>query len=285
MSGDEKTGRAVERVVLAQSTSDGAGVRLKRSLGSAALELLDPFLLLDEFGSDRKDDSLGGFPDHPHRGFETVTYMLEGKMEHRDHLGNHGLLDSGSVQWMSAGHGIIHSEMPKQEDGKMWGFQLWVNLPASDKMRPPRYQDIPPSAIAEVDLEGGHRVRVVAGTFRGVTGPVREIVTEPLYLDFHLHPGVPIEIPLPERHNAFCYCYEGDLTAGANGQKLHAGSFAVLGKGDRLAITALDRLSRCLVVAGKPIGEPVARYGPFVMNTREEIIQAIDDYRSGRLLL
>jgi redox-sensitive bicupin YhaK (pirin superfamily) len=197
--------RTVSQIVSGQPTSDGAGVRLTRVIGSPALEQLDPFLLLDEFKSDRADDYLAGFPDHPHRGFETVTYMLAGAMEHRDHAGNRGELAAGSVQWMTAGRGIVHSEMPRQRDGLMWGFQLWVNLPARDKMMAPRYQDIAPERIPEAKLAEGASARVIAGEVSGVRGPVEGIATAPLYLDVRLSPGAAVEVPLPSGHSAFAY--------------------------------------------------------------------------------
>src|SRR5262245_19888454 len=200
--------RAVVKVVAGQATSDGAGVRLKRTIGTRALDHVDPFLLLDEFKSEQGSDYIAGFPDHPHRGFETVTYMLAGAMEHRDHKGNHGLLGPGSVQWMTAGRGIVHSEMPRQQDGLMWGFQLWVNLPARDKMGPPRYQDIPPERVPEVTPEDGVRVRVVAGESAGRSGPVEGIVTRPLYLDVGLRPGAAFAQPLPSGHTALVYVFE-----------------------------------------------------------------------------
>src|SRR5687767_5360320 len=201
------TRRTVQRVIIGQETSDGGGVRLKRSLGSAQLDHLDPFLLLDEFKSAQGSDYVAGFPDHPHRGFETVTYMLAGSMEHRDHQGNHGLLGPGSVQWMTAGRGIIHSEMPRQHEGLMWGFQLWVNLPARDKMGPPRYQDIPPDRVPEASTPGGARVRVLAGEAAGRTGPVEGIVTQPLYLDVAVPAGVRFTQPVPAGHSSFAYVF------------------------------------------------------------------------------
>jgi redox-sensitive bicupin YhaK (pirin superfamily) len=274
----------VARVITAQEASEGAGVRIRRSIGTPQLDTLDPFLLLDEFKSDRAADYLAGFPDHPHRGFETVTYMLAGSMEHRDHKGNHGKLVAGSVQWMTAGRGIIHSEMPQQDHGLMWGFQLWVNLPARDKMRDPRYQDVPPERIPEVDLDGA-RVRVIAGEAGGVTGPVSEVATRPLYLDVTVGPGKGFEQPLPGGHTAFAYVFEGDaVLGGPEGRRVEAGQLAVLGEGDRFAAVAGDAGARLLLVAAAPLREPIARYGPFVMNTREEIAQAFRDFQSGRFL-
>jgi len=270
--------RKIDKTVRAVATSDGAGVRLSRAIANAELEHLDPFLLLDEFRSDDPNDYIAGFPDHPHRGFETVTYMLAGKMEHADHAGNRGLLVSGGAQWMTAGRGIIHSETPKQEDGLMWGFQLWVNLPAKSKMTPPRYQDIDPEAIPEVKIAGG-TVRVVAGAFGGVTGPVQGIVTNPVYLDVRLDSGS-FETTIPEDHTAFVYVYQGGGSVG--GTALEPKTLGILSKGDRVSATAGKEGLRFLCIAAQPLNEPIARYGPFVMNTREEIHQAFEDFRNGR---
>ena len=278
--------RSVARVVRARDTSDGAGVRLRRSLGGPELSELDPFLLLDEFRSDDPGDYLAGFPDHPHRGFETVTYMLAGHMEHRDHMGNRGDLAAGSVQWMTAGRGIIHSEMPRQEQGLMWGFQLWVNLPAKDKLCPPRYQDIPPDAVPEVEIAGGAgSARVVAGSFQGTAGAVSGIATDPLYLDLRLAPKAEITVPFPLGHAALAYVYGGEAWAGsAPGMRLATAQLGVLGDGDELTLRAGEEGARLLLIAGKPLKEPIVRHGPFVMNTREEIMQAVRDYQTGRLL-
>jgi len=279
--------RGVVRVIDGQRTSDGAGVRLMRTIGTPTLDGLDPFLLLDEFKSDDAGDYIAGFPDHPHRGFEKVTYMLAGHMEHRDHLGNHGDLRPGSVQWMTAGRGIVHSEMPRQEQGLMWGFQLWVNLPAKDKMQPPRYQDIAPERVPEISLGDAGVVRVVAGRVGEVRGAVSEIAVDPLYLDVRLQPGASHRFELPLGHNAFGYVYEGDgslgAQAGAGATALHAAQLAILGDGEAVQARAGEHGMRFLLVAGKPIREPVARYGPFVMNTREQIMQAVRDFQSGRL--
>jgi redox-sensitive bicupin YhaK (pirin superfamily) len=274
------TVRKVERVVRAVATSDGAGVRLSRAIANAELDHLDPFLLLDEFRSDDPSDYIAGFPDHPHRGFETVTYMLAGKMEHADHAGNRGLLVGGGAQWMTAGRGIIHSETPKQENGLMWGFQLWVNLPAADKMRAPRYQDIDPSAIPEVKVDRGS-VRVIAGTFLGVTGPVQGIVTDPIYLDVSLDASGRFEAAVPEDHTAFLYAYQGEGSVGST--TLAPKSLGVLSRGERIVAEAMDTGFKFLCIAARPLHEPIARYGPFVMNTREEIQQAFEDFRNGQL--
>jgi redox-sensitive bicupin YhaK (pirin superfamily) len=273
--------RPVVRIVTGQATSDGAGVELTRVIGSSALAELDPFLLLDEFGSDDPKAYIAGFPDHPHRGFETVTYMLAGRMRHRDNHGNQGDLGPGAVQWMTAGRGIVHSEMPLQEDGLMRGFQLWVNLPARDKMTAPRYQDIQGEAIPEVARGNGARIRVIAGrTAEGTSGPVTGVATEPLYLDVALAPGAEFSEAVPEGHNAFAYVYEGG--AAIAGKKIAAHQLAVLGRGSRFAAVAGDDGARLILVAGRPLGEPVARYGPFVMNTRGELEQAFADYQAGK---
>ncbi|HXM81295.1 MAG TPA: pirin family protein [Burkholderiales bacterium] len=259
--------------------SDGAGVKLNRVIGGRDLPQLDPFLLLDEFRSDDAADYLAGFPEHPHRGFETVTYMLAGRMRHRDNQGNTGLLGPGAVQWMTAGRGIVHSEMPEQENGLMQGFQLWVNLPAKDKMIAPRYQDIEPARIPEVAIPGG-RVRVIAGSFGGASGPVQADATAPLYLDVFLKNGE-FQAAVPVEHNAFAYIYDGSLDIA--GRTLKRGELAVLSSGDAFAARAGDAGARFILVAGRPLKEPVARYGPFVMNRPEEIQQAMRDFTEGRL--
>ena len=275
--------RVVTRLVPGQATSDGAGVRLFRVIGGQTLPELDPFLLLDEFVSDNPDDYIGGFPEHPHRGFETVTYMLAGRMRHGDNQGNSGLLEAGSVQWMTAGRGILHSEMPEQENGLMWGFQLWVNLPARSKMMAPRYQDIPAALIPELTTPAGNRMRVIAGQFHGANGPVQGIEAEPIYLDLELSALGAETIPLPQDHNAFVYCYQGAVSVSESDPTFLARRhLAVLSAGDRVTLVAGAEGARVIVVAGRPFGEPVARYGPFVMNTREELMQAVDDLRNGR---
>jgi redox-sensitive bicupin YhaK (pirin superfamily) len=275
--------RTVTNIISGQATSDGAGVRLNRVIGSAQLSELDPFLLLDEFLSDDPDDYIAGFPDHPHRGFETVTYMLAGRMRHGDNRGNSGLLQAGSAQWMTAGRGIVHSEMPEQENGRMWGFQLWVNLPARAKMCEPRYQDIPPDAIPEVALSERSSARIVAGTLDGTQGPISGIDAEPVYFDLRLAGGDEVEIPLPAAHTAFVYCYVGKLLIGVDpGTALDRGRLAVLSDGDTVALRAGTEDAQAIVVAGRPFNEPVARYGPFVMNTQQELMEAIQDLRAGR---
>ncbi|HUK57706.1 MAG TPA: pirin family protein [Stellaceae bacterium] len=274
--------RPVARLVRGVPASDGAGVKLTRVIGTHALSEVDPFLLLDEIRSDEGADYAAGFPDHPHRGFETVTYVLAGRMRHGDNHGNSGLLTPGSVQWMTAGRGIVHSEMPEQENGLMWGFQLWVNLPAKDKMIAPRYQDIAPERIPEASLEGSARVRVLAGAFAGLTGPVEGIVTEPLLLDLFVPEGARVVVPVPASHHAFAYCFEGRATIGAPAQEVPRGSAAVLGEGEAALIAGGTGGGRVLLAAARPLAEPVARYGPFVMNTADEIRQAIGDFQAGR---
>ena len=261
--------------------SDGAGVKLNRIIGQPALPDLDPFLMLDEFGSDDPKAYIAGFPSHPHRGFETVTYMLAGRMRHKDNAGNEGLLGPGSVQWMTAGRGIVHSEMPEQESGLMQGFQLWVNLPAKDKMTAPRYQDIAADRVPTVDLGHGVSVRVLAGEIAGVKGPVDPGATQPIFLDVTLPAGSSATIPLPEGHNAFAYVYEDAASVGEPAELLARGRIGVLSPGDAVKLGS-EAGARLILVAGKPLREPVAKYGPFVMNTRAELEQAFADYRAGR---
>jgi quercetin 2,3-dioxygenase len=280
--------RTLQRLIPSVPASDGAGVKLRRSIGKSPLERLDPFLMLDEFFSDNPDDYLAGFPDHPHRGFETVTYMLEGHMLHQDHLGNRGDLKSGDVQWMTAGRGIIHSEMPQQTQGRMRGFQLWINLPAPEKMKPAGYRDIPGAAIPEADLPGGGRARVIAGTLvaggRSLPGPMQGLTTDPLYLDIALPAGAVLVHPVNAHYSAFVYAYEGvlDVGPGLARRRLKQHSAGVLSAGDRIELAAAEEDARFLLLAGKPLREPIAQYGPFVMNTNEEIGQAINDYQTGR---
>jgi hypothetical protein len=273
--------RTITRRVRGIDTNDGAGVKLKRIIGQPNLDMLDPFLLLDEFRSDQAGDYLAGFPEHPHRGFETVTYMLAGHMRHGDNHGNQGDLGPGSVQWMTAGRGILHSEMPQQENGLMWGFQLWVNLPAADKMTTPRYQDIAPERIPRVEPSPGVEARVIAGRLGEAIGPVQGVATEPVYLDIALAAGARFELDLPPGHHAFAYVFEGEA-AEVGGEPLPRGELAVLSDGDRLTLGAGAHAARLLVVAGRPLNESVARYGPFVMNTPAQIQQAIADFRAGR---
>ncbi len=278
------TPRGVERLVQGQATSDGAGVKLVRVLTHNLQQRLDPFLMLDAFGTDNPGDYIGGFPDHPHRGFETVTYMLQGRMRHRDSAGNEGLLVPGSVQWMTAGRGVIHSEMPEQQDGAMEGFQLWLNLPARDKMREPWYRDIASQEIPEWQGEGV-TVRVIAGSSHGVQGAVQRDATAPLYLDVHLQPGTRFEQPLPATHNAFLYVYRGDsvLVGDTGVRRQRMAILANTPGSDGVVITAGPEGARLILVAGQPLKEPIAQYGPFVMNTQQEIFQAVEDFRAGRL--
>jgi len=275
--------REVERIVAGQPTRDGAGVKLTRVLTQDLQQRLDPFLMLDAFGTDSPDDYIGGFPSHPHRGFETVTYMIDGRMRHRDSAGHEGLLSNGGVQWMTAGRGVIHSEMPEQQDGRMEGFQLWLNLPAADKMRPAWYRDIPSGEIPELKQPGA-TVRVIAGESHGVRGAMRRERTEPLLLDLHLEPGAAFEQPLPATHNAFVYVYRGALSIGA--RQVDTQRMALLANtpgSEGVVLRALDAPTRALLIAGAPLREPIAQYGPFVMNTRDELMQAVHDYQSGRL--
>lgn len=281
MTSDNVNGRQIVKVVNGHATSDGAGVHLTRLLGTSELSYLDPFLLLDEIRSDDPNDYIAGFPDHPHRGFETVTYMLAGRMRHADNKGNSGLLGPGSVQWMTAGRGIVHSELPEQENGLMWGFQLWVNLPASKKLTEPRYQDIPAQEIPEVVPEPGVRARVVAGEFGGATGPVQGISTDPIFLDLMLEAAKSVLIPLPTKYNAFVYVYEGSIQLGLKPPRAKRNQLAVLGPGSHIDLSGGSTGARVILVAGRPCNEPVARYGPFVMNTEEEIRQAFADYQAG----
>jgi redox-sensitive bicupin YhaK (pirin superfamily) len=275
--------RAVERLVQGQATSDGAGVRLTRLLTQDLQRRLDPFLMLDAFGTDNPGDYLAGFPDHPHRGFETVTYMLAGRMRHRDSAGHEGLLTPGAVQWMTAGRGVIHSEMPEQQDGRMEGFQLWLNLPAKSKMRDPWYRDIRPDEIPEWRGDGA-LARVIAGRTHGLAGAMQREDTDPLYLDLHLDPGAAFEQPLPATHNAFVVVYRGELAIGA--QTVRPRRMAILANlpgSDGVRLQAGAEGARAILVAGRPLNEPIAQYGPFVMNTHQEIFQAVADFEAGRL--
>ena len=274
----------VARVVRGQAASDGAGVKLTRVIGGQVLPDLDPFLLLDEFGTHRAEDYIAGFPEHPHRGFETVTYMLDGHMLHEDHLGNRGDLTSGAVQWMTAGRGLVHSEMPEQQEGRMRGFQLWVNLPAKDKMTDPRYQEFAPDRIPVATPAEGVTVKVIAGEVGEVRGPIEQPATSPLYLDIGLAPNAAWEYVLPSGHNAFAYVFEGAATLGQGeeARPLATHELGILGGGDALRIEAGGEGARLILVAGRPLREPVARHGPFVMNTRQELMQAFVDFQEGR---
>ena len=289
MDNDVAGTRTLQQVIQSVPTSDGAGVKLRRSLGRSQGLRLDPFLMLDEFSSDDANDYIAGFPAHPHRGFETVTYLLDGHMLHEDHLGHRGDLKTGSVQWMTAGRGIIHSEMPQQEQGRMRGFQLWINLPAREKMKPASYRDIPPSEIPLVPLPGGGRVKVIAGTLvldgQSTPGPIQGLTTDPLYIDVELLAAATFSHAVKSDYNVFVYPYEGSVNVGPTGaaRPLDAHSAGALSAGDRIEVTAGAEGARLLVLAGRPLHEPIVQYGPFVMNTREEIEQAIQDYQSGEL--
>ena len=277
--------RRVSRVVRGMPATDGAGVELTRVIGQPALPMLDPFLLLDAFRSDRPGDYIAGFPQHPHRGFETVTYLLAGRMRHEDSAGHQGVIEPGGIQWMTAGRGIVHSEMPQQQAGLLEGFQLWVNLPAQHKMDAPAYQEHPVDAIPVEVRAGGIRVKVIAGvTQTGTRGPVVQPLTEPLYLDVELPPGQVFSERLPSAHNGFCYVIEGQVEAeDADGGvvMLQRDDLAVLSHGNSVELRSGDLGARCLLIAGRPLNEPVARGGPFVMNTKAEIRQAYDDYAAG----
>ena len=270
--------RKIKSILNGIKTSDGAGVSLKRIIGTPEFNMLDPFLLLDEFGSDNPDDYIAGFPPHPHRGFETITYMINGKFKHKDSAGNEGCLSDGSVQWMTAGKGVVHSEMPEQTEGLMRGFQLWLNLPKEKKMIDPSYRDIPPDDIPSVIFNGG-RIKVISGEYKSTLGPGRPH-TGMMYLDVHSDRVSNIEIPIKNGWNGFIYVYEGEIKANIN-----------ISKG-KLGLLEIDGLFRCtakvdntkfILIAGKPICEPVARGGPFIMNTKEEILQAFEDYHSGKI--
>lgn len=280
-----KISREIERIILGQHTSDGAGVKLTRILGHNTTELLDPFLMLDFFGSDNPDDFMAGFPSHPHRGMETVTYMLDGRVEHSDSMGNSGVISKGDLQWMTAGSGIIHEEMPQNEGGRMRGFQLWVNLPATSKMIAPRYQDIPSNKIPVVELENKTRVKVLAGTFQGVRGPVEDIIADPEYLDVEMPENSEITIPVAADHTVFSYLYEGVANFDENRKNpLHAGEGALFGKGENIRVQTGSGTARFILISGKPIGEPIAWNGPIVMNTQEELNVAFRELRSGNFI-
>jgi len=274
--------RNIERIVDGIATSDGAGVKLTRVLSGKLQKRLDPFLMLDAFSSDDPDDYIGGFPDHPHRGFETVTYMLSGHMRHRDSAGHEGLLENGGVQWMTAGRGVIHSEIPEQEDGLMEGFQLWLNLPAQNKMKDPWYRDFPSALIPEYVTPQGVTVRVIAGTSNGVAGAVSREITEPLYVDIHIPAGAEFSTALPDTHNAFIYVYRGEVMI--DGKQVESRRMGILGNSpdaDGVSLTSTGD-SRMILIAGKPLNEPIVQYGPFVMNTQQEIHRALNDFGSGR---
>jgi redox-sensitive bicupin YhaK (pirin superfamily) len=275
--------RAVTQTLRGMPASDGAGVKLTRVIGQPRLPDLDPFLLLDEFGTDKAEDYIAGFPEHPHRGFETVTYMLDGRMRHKDNHGHEGVLEPGAVQWMTAGRGIVHSEMPEQTEGRMRGFQLWMNLPAKDKMAAPNYQEFGGDRLPVVDRPGVS-VKVIAGSLEGATGPVKQPATDPTYMDIRLDAGVDFVLPVTAGHSAFVYVYEGAVSVGVGREAavINQQELAVLGDGTEVRLNGRAPRSRAILVAGRPLKEPVARYGPFVMNTREELHQAFADFQAGK---
>ena len=281
--------RTLSNIIEAIHTSDGAGVKLRRSLGQSQAARLDPFLMLDHFSTDDPDDYIAGFPAHPHRGFETVTYMLDGHLRHQDHLGNTGELKSGGVQWMTAGRGIVHSEMPQQEQGRMRGFQLWINLPAREKMKPAGYRDIQPDEIPVVELASGARIKVIAGTLDvdGVAtpGPIRGLTTDPLYFDVALPPRARFRHAIQAGYHAFVYVFEGSVRVGPEtaARPLGTHQAGILSDGDTVEIAGGAEGGRLILLAGRPLREPVVQYGPFVMNTTQEIDRAIRDYQSGEL--
>jgi redox-sensitive bicupin YhaK (pirin superfamily) len=285
MSVEVSEHKTIVKVVRGMPTSDGAGVSLTRIIGQPDLPRLDPFLMLDFFGSDNPGEYIAGFPPHPHRGFQTVTYMLAGKMRHKDSVGNEGVIDAGGIQWMNAGRGIIHEEMPEQEEGLLQGFQLWVNLPAKEKMSAPNYQDIQPDSVPTVQIQNAS-VKVLAGEVDGVKGPVKTTAVAPTFLDIDLKSGQ-CDIALKSNEAAFLYVYEGNITVGKGDQAqktmLESGELGVLSQqGTRLSFSS-EKGSKIIVVSGKPINEPIVQYGPFVMNSQQEIVQAFNDYQSGVL--
>ncbi|MFH1808150.1 MAG: pirin family protein [Pseudomonadota bacterium] len=280
--------RPVTDRIIPQAVIEGAGVRLRRSIATQRLDYVDPFLLFDHFGSDKPEDYIAGFPMHPHRGIETVTYMLGGRVAHKDSMGNAGVVGPGDVQWMTAGSGILHEEMPRRDQGRLDGFQIWVNLPARLKMTRPRYQDVPSARIPVVKRDDGVQVRVIAGSVDGVTGAVTEIYAAPEYLDVTMPPGTRFTQPIVAGHTALAYLFEGEAVLGgddaAPGQQIGATQLCLLGDGDLFAAQTGDSAARFLLLSGKPLGEPIARHGPFVMNTRDEIQQALRDLAQGTFI-
>ena len=283
MDQPENSVRELVAATAGQPATDGDGVRMTRIIGTQELNMLDPFLLLDAFESDQPQDYIGGFPSHPHRGFETVTYLLAGRMRHKDSAGNEGVIEPGGVQWMTAGRGIVHSEMPEQEDGLLMGFQLWVNLPAQAKMSEPGYQEFPPSETPLELRENGTEIRVISGvTSQGTTGVVKNDYVNPTYMDVSLPAGATFEQTVGMDDNTFLFVIDGELEVGGQGASLGRRTLGILGDGSQVNVTAPTHASRFLLVSGRPINEPVARGGPFVMNTKEEIMQAFDDYKHNR---
>jgi len=280
---EKNTIRELSTISQGQLGSDGDGVKLTRLIGNKNLDMLDPFLLLDLFESDQPDDYIGGFPEHPHRGFETVTYMLAGKMRHKDSAGNEGVISANGVQWMTAGKGIIHSEMPEQESGMLKGFQLWVNLPKTHKMTDPVYQEFPANELAMEYGDNGSKIRVISGTTnKGTVGPVINTHVKPTYMDVSLPAGEIFEQTLPRDDNAFIFVIEGSISVGSTGQKLKKNNLGLLSKGDLVSITASSVMSNFLLISGKPLNEAVARGGPFVMNTKAEVMQAFSDFQNNK---
>lgn len=282
----DKLIRKVTSVIVPQTVMEGAGVRLKRSIATRTLDYLDPFLLFDHFGSENPDDYIAGFPMHPHRGIETVTYMLAGQVHHKDSLGNSGVIGAGDVQWMTSGRGIMHEEMPRQHDGEMTGFQLWVNLPAELKMSAPRYQEILSEGIPGLVRADGVKIRVIAGEVEGVQGPVTEIAIDPVYLDVMVPPGTVFSMAVEREHTVFAYVFEGEGRFGGEDTREIVGhpSMIIFGEGDEMRVKTDGGHVRFLLVMGKPLHEPVTRYGPFVMNTREEINQTLRELRDGTFI-
>lgn len=276
--------RRIKMILPSKQTSEGAGVSLKRVFGHQEVSHTDPFLLLDHFGSDNPDDYMAGFPWHPHRGIETITYMLDGRVEHGDSLGNEGIIESGDVQWMTAGSGIIHQEMPKRSEGLMMGFQLWANLPSHQKMMHPRYQDIKKDTIPEVTLDSGAKVKIICGEMNGIKGPVQDIVTEPQYYDIELPPGTDFKHYVKEGHNVFAYVFEGRGLFGEEKKEVGIETLALFDEGEYVVISSQKENLRLLLISGKPIGEPIAWYGPIVMNTNEELDKAFSEYRNGTFI-
>ncbi|NIZ01326.1 pirin family protein [Thalassospira lucentensis] len=282
MSNSVENPRGVEKVLRAMDTSDGAGVALRRSIGTPQLDMLDPFLMLDSLSTDKADEYIAGFPEHPHRGFETVTYMVEGAMRHQDSMGNEGILRSGGAQWMTAGSGIVHSETPEQEDGLLQGFQLWINLPAKDKMIDPRYQNMEPDELPEISPVDGAQLRLLAGSMHGATGPINGISTDPVFVDVKLEPGAKVTIPTPKGHTAVAYVFIGDAVVADKPVPTH--HLAILQDGDGVTLEGGEHGGRMLVIAARPIHEQVVRYGPFVMSSKQELMQAFEDYQNGNFV-
>ena len=280
----EVTRRKPDRIITPQPVMEGAGVRLIRSIATKELNYLDPFLLFDHFGSEDPEDYLAGFPMHPHRGIETVTYMMAGEVAHKDTLGNAGTIGAGDVQWMTSGRGIMHEEMPKPVDGVMYGFQLWVNLPARLKMSPPRYQDIFSDQIPEIQTDDGVKIRVIAGRLNSTEGPVTDIAADPIYLDISVPPDTVFTHAVQRGHTVFAYLFEGSAIFDRAGKEMTHPRLLVFGDGDNITVETREALVRFLLVSGKPLNEPIARYGPFVMNTREEIEQTLRDLREGNFI-